>query len=84
MGTGYRPYDEFRISSGSRVRPDGVRLSWRLTDPIRRRFDGIAPFFIDWGTSPHPAADLPQRCALIGLRAEHPEAEKVQAALAGL
>jgi len=55
-----------------------------LTDPIRRRFDGIAPFFIDWGTSPHPAADLPQRCALIGLRAEHPEAEKVQAALAGL
>jgi hypothetical protein len=37
----------------TRVRPDGVRLEWSLS------FTSTPLFFIDWGVSPHPAADLP-------------------------
>ena len=37
----------------SRVRPDGVRLEWELS------FTSTPLFFIDWGLSPHPSADLP-------------------------
>ncbi|MGH2376003.1 MAG: VOC family protein, partial [bacterium] len=66
------------VSSGSRQRPDGVVLSWRSTNPRTEVADGIVPFFIDWGQSPHPARTAPQGASLIGLRAEHPDAERVQ------
>jgi hypothetical protein len=39
--------------SMTRVRPDGVRLEWQLS------FTATPLFFIDWGLSPHPSADLP-------------------------
>jgi hypothetical protein len=65
------------ISSGSRKRPDGGRLDWRFTDPSTLVADGIFPFFIDWGTSRHPAADIDTGCRLDELRAEHPDAETV-------
>ena len=45
------------VIAGSRRRPDGVVLAWRFTDPRTVVADGIVPYFIDWGTSPHPAAD---------------------------
>src|SRR5262245_15014594 len=34
------------VKSGSRLRPDGVQLSWQFTDPGTRLADGIVPFFI--------------------------------------
>src|SRR5437867_2657347 len=44
------------VAPGSRRRPDGVLLAWRYTDPRTVVADGIVPFVIDWGTTPHPAA----------------------------
>lgn len=66
------------VTPGSRRRPDGVVLSWRYTDPNTVVADGLIPFFIDWGTSPHPALTAARGATLVQLRAEHPEGEKVQ------
>lgn len=60
------------VRSGARRRPDGVLLSWQYTDPATVVADGLVPFFIDWGTSPHPAATAAGGASLIDLRAEHP------------
>lgn len=69
---------------GSRRLPDGSELRWRLTNPDRLIADGLVPFFIDWGTSPHPAASAPQGLRLVGLRAEHPDAISVGRMFDGL
>ena len=66
------------VISGSRRRADGVTLFWRYTDPRTVVAGGIVPFFIDWGTTPHPASTAAQGASLIGLRAEHPDWEQVQ------
>ncbi|MEP6495792.1 MAG: VOC family protein [bacterium] len=72
------------IASGSRQRADGVVLSWRFTDPGVMVEDGLVPFLIDWGTSPHPAASAPRGAVLRLLRAEHPDPERLGRALAAL
>jgi hypothetical protein len=66
------------LATGSRRRPDGVVLSWRYTDPATVIADGLVPFFIDWGTSPHPALTAAPGATLAELRAEHPDAPRVQ------
>jgi hypothetical protein len=66
------------VASGNRKRPDGVLLSWRYTDPAVTVVDGLVPFFIDWGTSPHPALTAAKGATLVELRAEHPDAPRVQ------
>jgi len=60
------------LSEGQRTRPDGVVLRWRLIEPSTRLAEGVFPFFIDWGDSPHPAAALPQAGQVLALRAIHP------------
>lgn len=60
------------IVAGSRRRADGVVLSWRLSDPRAVLEDGLVPFFIDWGSSPHPSASAPGGVVLAALRGEHP------------
>jgi len=72
------------VIPGSRRRADGVLLSWRYTDPRTVVADGIVPFFIDWGKTPHPSITATQGASLIGLRAEHPDADRVQRALTQL
>jgi Glyoxalase-like domain len=72
------------ILSGSRQRPDGSILRWTLTDPLCVIADGIVPFFIDWGQSPHPASAAPTGASLVSLRAEHPDAGGVRELLRGL
>ena len=72
------------ISKGSRKRPDGTLLSWHLTDPCKIDYDGIFPFFIDWGATPHPADSAPSGCVLESFYGEHPEADRVQASLTAL
>ncbi len=72
------------IAEGSRRRPDGVDLRWRLTDPFAAREEGVVPFFIDWGDSPHPSESAPRGAELVGLRAEHPRPERVAGILRGL
>jgi hypothetical protein len=69
------------VISGTRQRADGVVLSWRYTDPRTVVAGGVVPFFIDWGKTPHPATTATQGASLIGLRAEHPDAQQVQKAL---
>src|SRR5262245_17343313 len=66
------------VASGSRNRPDGVLLSWQYTNPQTVLADGIVPFFIDWGKSPHPARTAAGGLSLIDLHAEHPDADRVQ------
>jgi hypothetical protein len=68
----------------SRERPDGVVLSWRLTDPEVVLGDGIVPFLIDWGASEHPAMGAPRGCTLVGLRAEHPDPALIRGMLESL
>ncbi len=72
------------VQRGSRQRPDGSTLAWTMTDLLQHREGGIIPFFIDWGPSPHPAESAPRGCALISLRAEHPDAGRIQAVLSSL
>lgn len=69
------------VSTGSRMRPDGMLLEWQLTDPYRDRMAGIIPFFIDWGTTPHPASSLPRSCQLIDLTLSHTDPSSVEEAL---
>jgi hypothetical protein len=66
------------VLNGKRQRPDGTVLSWRLTDPWTVVADGIFPFFIDWGTSPHPAELAAEGLSLLDLGGEHPDAERVE------
>ncbi len=69
------------VIPGSRKRPDGVVLAWTYTDPQVVLADRLIPYFIDWGSSPHPSATAAKGLTLIGLRAEHPDAVRVQAML---
>jgi len=64
------------VSPGSRRNPQGALLTWRVT--LTSLADGIIPFFIDWGETSHPARTAARGASLIELRAEHPDAERVQ------
>ena len=66
------------VIPGSRRRPDGVVLKWTYTDPQTVLADRLIPYLIDWGTSPHPSATAAKGVTLVGLRAEHPDPERVQ------
>jgi len=72
------------VAQGSRVRPDGAVVSWKVTDPYAMPLDGAAPFLIAWGTTPHPAASLPVVGQLLDLRFEHPDPGAARAAFAAL
>ena len=73
-----------RVQAGSRRRPDGVMLAWKLTVSPTLTEGGVVPFFIDWGATPHPATSLPKGCTLVGLRAEHPDVERVREMMGAL
>jgi hypothetical protein len=72
------------VAEGSRRRPDGSLLSWTFSDPWAGRAGGVVPFFIDWGSGPHPSDDLPAACSPHALRLEHPEPGRVQGWLTAL
>ncbi len=72
------------VQRRTRRRPDGLLLSWAMTDLTAPRADGIIPFFVDWGETPHPATTSPQGGTLVGLSARHPEADSVRAMLRSL
>lgn len=69
------------VSSGGRMTPEGYTLTWSFTDPYVALADGIVPFFIDWGQSPHPADSAPQGAVLRELNAEHPDPDYAQSML---
>src|SRR5215472_3629188 len=67
-----------QVKAGSRRSPEGALLSWRYTSPAAVIGDGLVPFFIDWGTTPHPAAHAARGAQLVAFRAEHPDAASVR------
>lgn len=69
------------VESGSRTKPDGSEIRWRLTDPYARPLDGAVPFLINWGNTVHPSLVVPSGGQLLELVIEHPEAERVRSAL---
>src|SRR5947207_4777876 len=73
-----RGVDLGAVIPGSRKRPDGVVLSWTYTDPHVVLANRLIPYFIDWGSSPHPSTTATRGVMLTGLRDEHPDAGRVQ------
>ena len=69
------------LAEGSRRTSDGVLLAWRYSDPRTVVADGVVPFFIDWGTTPHPSASAARGATLRALNVEHPDPDGVRAAL---
>lgn len=61
------------VVSGSRLRADGVQLSWRFTEPTHVVDGGVVPFLIDWGASPHPSDTAAGGVVLVDLVMEHPD-----------
>jgi glyoxalase-like protein len=61
------------VRAGRRELSDGQVLSWRLTYPEPLAAEGLVPFLIDWGDSPHPAASAPKGIRLVDLHGEHPD-----------
>ena len=72
------------VIPGSRRTPAGVLLSWHITEQRAMVADGVVPFFIDWGATPHPASTAAAGATLLSLRAEHPDPESVQRMLTEL
>src|SRR5262245_8818551 len=72
------------VIPGSRRTPAGILLSWHITNQRAMVADGLVPFFIDWGETPHPAGGAAAGATLISLHAEHPDPERVQRMLTGL
>ncbi|MDT8369014.1 MAG: VOC family protein [Longimicrobiales bacterium] len=69
------------VFTGERVRADGTRLSWTMSDPAAPRRGGSIPFLIDWGATPHPGATAPAAGSVHGIRIGHPDPETVRAHL---
>ncbi len=72
------------VTAGARMRPDGVHLNWQMTDPTVVVGDGLVPFLIDWGASPHPAESAARDVDVIEFRGEHPEAAEIRRRLEAL
>jgi hypothetical protein len=77
-------YDPGQPTSMSRLTDAGDVLRWRLTPPQIELHEGLVPFLIDWGSTPHPTSrDLPQT-RLTSWAAIHPTPEILQRPLAAL
>jgi glyoxalase-like protein len=63
---------------GSRRTPDGQLLQWRTLGVGGHDFGGFVPFFIDWGTTPHPATTSPAGVELTRFRVIHPRAVELR------
>jgi len=72
------------VRAGRRETSDGRVLSWRLTYPDLTPGEGLVPFLIDWGDSPHPAVSAAAGIELVELHGEHPEPDAVGAKLRAL
>jgi hypothetical protein len=73
-------YDPGAPREMSRRRPDGTRLTWRLTPGVA----GIVPFLIDWGTTAHPTSGALPEVPLRSIEAEHPTPDRVRQQLGAL
>lgn len=58
---------------GQRRTPEGAILRWQAFELIGHDHGGTLPFFIDWGTTPHPAATAPSGLTKPRLTVLHPD-----------
>jgi hypothetical protein len=71
------------IRSMSRIRPDGVVLSWRLAVPPEPVLAGVMPFLIEWAPeSHHPCDTLVQYLDFVDLILFHPDPVPIGNAIA--
>jgi hypothetical protein len=77
-------YDPGAPLAMSRRAPDGTLLEWRLTPPLFGYGDGLVPFVIDWGGTPHPTSRALPKAELLELRATHPDPASVRPGLVAL
>ncbi len=63
----------------SRLRPDGVRIAWRLAVPDLAVHGGTQPFAIEWGDTQHPSSSLPPGASLESLTVQSPVADTLAA-----
>ncbi|WP_037303452.1 VOC family protein [Amycolatopsis orientalis] len=76
---GYDPGEAFEMS---RATDDGELLTWRLTGA--GGLDGLAPFLIDWGSTPHPTTRGLPSIPLLLVTGVHPEPAAVETAVRAL
>ena len=55
-----------------------------MTDPYVEVDQGLVPFLIDWGDTPHPGDSAPQGVSIVDLKAWHPAPGKVSDKLSRL
>ncbi|GAB3294507.1 VOC family protein [Epidermidibacterium keratini] len=67
--------DHGKLHPMSRDDGKGNELQWQLTVADPMPFDGLAPFLIDWGDTPHPAASGIPRAELTSFEITSPDAE---------
>jgi hypothetical protein len=77
-------YDPGEVREMSRVRPDGVRLVWRLAQDPPAGPGFPLPFVIDWLDSAHPSESAPAGVTLVRLSAVHPDPQSMRPALDAL
>jgi hypothetical protein len=75
-GFGYGP-----VIAGQRRTAEGHDLAWRMTESSSPGEDGVVPFLIDWGASPHPAAGAPAGVRLTEFRISSPDPGRLTARL---
>ena len=66
-----------------RQAPDGL-LQWVLAVPTYDTEGGTLPFFIDWGSSPHPSSTVAPTLELVSFSADHPDPSGLQRRLESL
>jgi len=65
----------------SRDTAQGSRIHWELAFPTSFSEECPLPFFIDWGSSPHPASDCIQGAELKNFEIRHPDAAMINDSL---
>lgn len=68
----------------SRQHPGGFLLEWKLVMLSGHKHGGLLPFFIDWGSCPHPSGDLPSAGELIRFALVTPDTERLREHLRAL
>jgi hypothetical protein len=61
--------------SYTRLQADGTSLSWQLLELRGHNFRDYLPFFIDWGSSPHPSSALKAQSSVESFAVTHPSEE---------
>jgi hypothetical protein len=79
-----RGYDPGKVENFNRRAGDGRIVEWRVTPVPPKYGDGVIPFVIDWGETPHPSRSAPGGCTLRRIWAEHTQADGVRRATTAL